>query len=288
MSTLWKPAQLLGLFTFCVIPAACTSAGSEDAGAESGPGSLALLSVERSGDGPGEPSRLTAAAKIARFRGIDADGLLKLLGADARELETCGAAGALEDGAMSPNAQVDLLSVGSLDVRVGSTHHALAPRLFPALATTAAGFFYAGSTELADASSGSEEFALSARGEAGLGRFEIAGVTPSEVRGLALAGVLVDAGAVLTARGGAELTWEPESGSDRIEIEIFSAGSSLSCAVRDDGQFRITAAQLAALEADESASLVARRVRIVPIEMTGVESAYVRVAATRSLSLQVK
>jgi hypothetical protein len=275
----------------CVIPAACTSAGSEDAGAESGPSSLALLSVERSGDGPGEPSRLTAAAKVARFRGIDADGLLKLLGADARELESCGAAGSLgglEEGAMSPNAQVDLLSVGALQVRVGSTSHALAPRLFPALATTAAGFFYAGSTELADASSGSEDFALSAHGEAGLGRFDVAGVTPSELRGLSLGGVAVDSGAVLTAQAGAELTWEPESGSDRIEIEIFSAGSSLSCAVRDDGQFRISPAQLALLEADDSASLVARRVRIVPIEMAGVESAYVRVAATRSLSLQVK
>jgi hypothetical protein len=285
MSTPWKMA-LLG--AFCVIPVGCTSAGSEDAGAESGSSSIALLSVERSGDGPGEPSHLTAAAKVARFRGIDTDGLLRLLGADARELETCGAGSALEEGAMSPNAQVDLLSVGAIQVRVGNASHAFAPRLFPALATTAAGFFYAGAAELADASSGNEEFALSALGEAGLGKFEVAGATPSEVRGLALGGVQVDGSAALHPGTGAELTWEPESGTDRIEIEIFAGGGSLSCAARDDGQFRITPAQLAALEADESASIVARRVRMVPLEMVGVESAYLRVAATRSLALQVK
>lgn len=289
MSTRLKLA-LLG--AFCVIPVGCTSAGSDDAGAESGSNSIALLSVERSGDGPGAPSHLTASAKVARFRGIDTDGLLRLLGADARELETCGTGSPLDEGAMSPHAQVDLLSVGAIQVRVGSANHDFAPRLFPALATTAAGFFYAGSAELADASSGNEEFALSAHGEAGLGKFEVAGATPSEVSGLALGGVLLDGASVLQRAqhpdGGAELTWEPESGTDRIEIEIFAGGGSLSCAVRDDGQFRLTPAQLAALEADESASIVARRVRMVPVDMAGVESAYLRVAATRSLALHVK
>ena len=285
MAAPWKTALVSA---FLVIPVACTSAGSEDAGAESGPGSLALLSVERSGDGAGDPSRLTALAKVARYRGIDADGLLHLLGADARELESCGAGSALDDSAIHANAHVDLLSVGQIELRVGSTRHAFAPRLFPALATTAAGWFYAGSAELADASSGAEDFDMSARGEAGLGKFEVAGSTPSEVRGLSLAGVPLDGETVLTPSAGAELTWEPEAGSDRIEIEIFAGGSSLSCAVRDDGQFRLTPAQLEALEADDSASLVARRVRIVPIEMQGVESAYARIAATRSLSLHVK
>ncbi|HEX6244020.1 MAG TPA: hypothetical protein VFZ61_24055, partial [Polyangiales bacterium] len=167
-----------------------------------------------------------------------------------------------------------------------------APRLFPALATTAAGWFYAGSAELTDADpsnhGGAEDFALSARGEAGLGRFDLSGTTPSEVRGLSLGGSALGADSVLASRAGVELTWEPESGSDRIEIDLFAGSSSLSCVLRDDGQFRIPAAQLEALEADESASLVVRRVRIVPVEMAGVESAYVRIAATRSLSLQVK
>jgi hypothetical protein len=285
MGAPWKTAFVSALF---VIPVACTSAGSEDAGAESSSGSLALLAVERSGDGSGEPTRLTALAKVARYRGIDADGLLRLLGADARELETCGAGSGLDDSVIHANAHVDLLSVGDIELRVGNTRQAFAPRLFPALAATAAGWFYAGSAELADASSGAEDFAMSARGEAGLGRFEVAGSTPSEVRGLALGGVPIDAETVLTHVAGAELTWEPEAGSDRIEIEIFAGGSSLSCALRDDGQFRLTAAQLEALEADDSASLIARRVRIAPIEMQGVESAYARIAATRSLSLHVR
>lgn len=244
--------------------------------------------MERTGDGANEPSHLAASAKVARFRGIDGDGLLKLLGAEARELETCGATSGLDEGALSATAQVDLLSVGPIQVKLGNSQHSFAPRLFPALATTAAGWFYAGSAELPGPSGGTEEFALSASGEGGLGKFEVTGATPSEVQGLAVFGVGLEDGARLSKANGLELSWQAEASSDRIELEIFSGGSSLSCAARDDGQFHISRAQLEALEPDDSASLVVRRVRIVPIDMAGVESAYVRVASTRSLSVHVE
>jgi hypothetical protein len=42
------------------------------------------------------------------------------------------------------------------------------------------------------------------------------------------------------------------------------------------------------LEADESAALIVRRVRTVPLEMVGVETAYARVAVTRSISVRVQ
>jgi hypothetical protein len=267
----------------------CTSAGSEDAGADPSQGSLALLSLERSVDGDADSARLAANAKVARFRGIGGDALLKVLGAEPRELESCGAAAALDDGALSPLAQVDLLSVGAIELSLAGTKHSLSPRLFPALATTAAGWFYAGAAELpGQAVTGDEPFALSAAGQGGLGKFALSGTTPSEVLGLESGGVAIQAGSVLLRNANLELTWESAGGADRIEFEIFAAGSTLSCAARDDGHFRIPSAQLRVLEADESAALIVRRVRTVALEMTGVESAYARVAVTRSTSLRVE
>lgn len=276
------------LWAFCVLPLGCTSTGSDDAGADPALSSLALIGLERSVNGDAEGASLAASAKVARFRGIDGDGLLKVLGAEPRELETCGTAAVLEDGTLGPQAQVDLLSVGAIEVSLADQHQSLAPRLFPALATTAAGWFYAGAAELpGPASAGDEPFVLSAAGQAGLGKFELRGTTPREVHGLASGGVPVQAGALLSRAEHVEFTWEPASNSDRIEIEIFAGGGTLSCAARDDGHFRIPRAQLRILEADESAALIVRRVRMVPVEMAGIESAYARLAVTRSVSLRV-
>lgn len=280
-----KPA-LLG--AFCVFSVSCTSAVSEDAGLDVGPSSLALLSVERSGEGNDAPARLTANAKVARFRGMDGEALLKLLGAETRDLESCGTASSIDDSAVSPHAQVELLSVGTIELHWAGAAHNFAPRLFPALATTASGWFYAGSAELSEGPEGGDEFALSAAGEAGLGKFRVRGSTPPEVKNVAVSGLPLENGVALSRERGVELTWQPESFGDRIEIEVFSAGSLLSCAARDDGQFRISRAQLSALEADDNALLVIRRVRILPVDMSGVESAYVRVAATTNAPIHVE
>lgn len=282
----------------------CTTADSEDAGAElaaNSQNSLALLSIEHSADPGSELPRVSAGAKVARFRGIDGEGLLKLLGAEPRDLETCGSAAGLDDRAVGAAAQVDLLSVGPISVRLGQRQHQLPPRLFPALATTAAGWFYAGVLEQREPSAGTEEFVLSAPGASahGLGKFELSGVSPSEVRGLSLATVLLSSlerpralfdspGAVLPRDADAELTWEPEGQGDRIEIEIFAGNGALACAARDDGQFSVPRARLKVLEADDNATLIVRRVRVFPVDMHGIESAYARVATARTLPLQIK
>lgn len=285
----WKPTLLMAC---CALPLGCTSAYTEDAGTElaSSQSSLALLTVERTSSLDADLPRLSASAKIARFRGIDGDALLKLLGAELRDLETCGVAPALEQ-AVGAAAQVDLLSVGAISVRVGDAQQSLAPRLFPALATTAAGWFYAGGLELPAPLSGvdgNEELSLSAAGEGGQGKFELLGSTPSDVHGLALSGVALGGEASLSRSEQAELTWEPEAAGDRIEVEIFSGGSALACAARDDGHFNLSRAHLRLLEADENASLVVRRVRVLPVEMAGIESAYARVATSRAFSLPIK
>jgi hypothetical protein len=289
MRAAWK----ISLFLASCPLFGCTTADSEDAGAElaaGSQGSLALFSIERSADPGSEFPRVAAGAKIARFRGIDGEGLLKLLGAEPRDLETCSTGTGLDERSVSASAQVDLLSVGPITLRVGEAQHRLPPRLFPALATTAAGWFYAAALELPAPSAENEEFALSAPGAGAhaLGKFELNGVSPGEVHGLAVAGVPLARGAALAREADAELTWEPEGQGDRIEIELFAGSGTLSCAARDDGQFSLPRARLKVLEADDNATLIVRRVRVAPLEMTGIDSAYARVATARTLSLQIK
>jgi hypothetical protein len=279
------------LFLASCILFGCTTPDSEDAGQElagANQGTLALISIERNADPGAELPRVSAGAKVARYRGIDGAGLLKLLGAEPRDLETCSGGGALEERSVGATAQVDLLSVGPISLRFAEGQHQLPPRLFPALATTAAGFFYAGSVELPAPSVDNEEFALSAPGAHGLGKFELSGASPTEVHGLSMAGAALERGASLPREADAELTWEAEGQGDRIEIEIFAGSGTLACAARDDGHFSLPRARLKAMDADDNATLIVRRVRVLPVDMAGIDTAYARVSTARTLPLQIK
>ncbi len=233
------------------------------------------------------PARLVAGAKVARYSGLDGSSVLKLLGADMRDGEGCSSTGRLDGLAIAPEARVELLSVGPLALRVGDVTHALSPQLFPDLATTASGWFYAGDTELPARAEG-DEYALAARGERGVGRFELAVGAPGEVQGLELGGVKIDGAASLTRARDVNLTWEPEDLNDRVEIEIYAGGEVLSCSARDDGQFVLPHAKLASLEQDAQAQLILRRVRVISTEMQGIETAYVRIATSRTLPVHVE
>ena len=284
------------LLFVCAVAAGCTSSGSEDAGAElgtgasssSGAGSLALVRLERLAPDETEPPRVVANARVARYTGVDASAVLKLLGADVRDGESCTLASRLDDFAMAPEARVELLSVGEIGLRMGELSHTLSPRLFPDLTPTASGWFYGTKAELPLPRSEGDEYVLSAQGEQGVGRFELSVAAPGEVSQVELGGTAVERDAVLARRGDVELTWEPEDMRDRLELEVVAAGAVLSCSVRDDGQFTLGQGKLASLEPDAHASLVLRRVRVVSTEMQGIDSAYVRLATTRTLPIRVE
>ncbi|MFT3927405.1 MAG: hypothetical protein QM778_33030 [Myxococcales bacterium] len=283
-------SRRLLLPALCAFVGACTDTRGEDAGAviDSREGSLALLQLERFTDSEVPLPRLVAGAKIARYRAIDGDALLRLLGADARDLDTCSASGGLGELDLGAEAQVELLSVGDITLRGGGAQSTLSPRLFPALATTASGWFYAGEAEATLPRAELDEYVLSAPGESGTGAFEVAVAAPGPVLGLSLAGLALEQTASLDRAAGVELTWDAEDAGDRIELELYTGGSLLACTVRDDGHFALTQAQLSALETDENASLVVRRVRVAPVDMHGITSAYARVASSRTLALQVR
>jgi hypothetical protein len=274
---------------------ACTQNGSEDAGTDIdlGSGSIGLLSVERFVDTESLP-RLVAGAKIARYHGIQGETLLGLLGAQPRELESCRVEGGLDQFALSADAHLELLSVGDITVRLGETVTTLSPKLFPALASTASGSFYAGDADIVAPRAELDEYLLSAHGEDGVGAFELSAAAPGELAGLAADGVKFEVSASPTARmaiarqHSLTLTWEPEDPRDRIEVELYAGGSVLSCACRDDGHFALSAEQLASIDADDNASMVVRRVRIVPVEVQGIDTAYARIATTSTLEAAVK
>jgi hypothetical protein len=277
----------------CAGTAGCTSRGTEDAGADLGAssaslgsasGSLAFVRLERLAHLEGSSPRLVANAKVARYSGIDGSAVLKLLGADVRDDESCALISRLDDFSVAPEARVELLAVGDIALRVGEHAHTLSPRLFPDLATTG-GWFYAGNTDLPAGGSELEEYLLTAQGARGIGRFETAVVAPSDVVGLEVAGLSLERDGALARASDVELTWEPEDMRNRVEFEIHAAGSVLSCVARDDGHFVLPQNKLATLDADADASLVVRRVTVIAADMQGIESAYVRIAATRTLPL---
>jgi hypothetical protein len=251
-------------------------------------GSLGLIQLERFTGSEAPLPRMVAAAKIARYKALGGDELLRLLGADTRDLETCGSATGLGELRLLPEARVELISVGDILLRGGSAESTLSPRLFPALATTASGWFYAGEAEVALPRAEHDEYIISAPGERGSGAFEVVVVPPGDVAGLAVGGVGAEQGVLLTRAEDAIITWESEDPGERVELELYAGGSVLSCALRDDGLLALSVAQLATLEPDDNASLVVRRVRVVPIDMQGIESAYVRTATTRAFPLQVR
>jgi len=270
--------------------AGCTNNASDDAGASlSGPvGSVSLLQIERFVDQDGASLRVVAGAKVARYRGLDGDTLLRLLGAQSVDVGTCELGGGLSTEPVSAETQVELLSVGDITLRNSTASTTLVPRLFPALSTTAEGWFYAADTELPAPRAELDEYTLRAAGELGTGAFEAVIAAPSEISELAVRGVALDAGASITRATDLALSWEADDPRDRIEIELLSAGSVLSCACRDTGRLTISAAQLAELEADEHATLIVRRVRGSSFDMQGIEASYARVATTRSASLSVR
>ncbi len=269
---------------------ACTTVNTDDAGAvPSGPiGSVSLLQLERFVDPDGVSSRVVVGAKVARYRGLDGDSLLRLLGARPIEIETCEFGGGLSTYPVSEDAQVELVSVGDIGLRNADVSTTLMPRLFPALSTTAAGWFYAADAELPAPRAELDEYTLRASGEDGVGAFEAVLPAPAVLAGVEIRGLALDAVAALLRNQDLALSWEAEDPRDRIEIELLSGGSVLSCASRDDGQLTIAASQLSTLEADENATLILRRVRGSSFDMQGVEASYARVATTRNAGIAIR
>jgi hypothetical protein len=282
-------AWALQLVATAALAVGCSQGVQEDAGVEaaSGIGSLALVHMERQAEAGSAQPRVTSSVKVARYRGIEGERLLRLLGAEARDLDTCHVVGGLDEAPLPATAQVELMSVGTIGLRVGEEAHELSPRLFPALATTAGGFFYADAFDT-QAGPDTTAYAIAAGGKGGIGRFALALTLPDAVGAVQLSGEPVVDVANLARGADVALQWDAAQGGDHLELELFVGGTMLACSLRDDGHFLLPREQLSALDADDNAAMVLRRVRIQPVDMQGIENAYVRLSSARTFTARVR
>jgi len=264
-------------------------------------GSVGVLHVERAELGRELEGRTTLQAAFARYEGIDGDSVLRLLGShEAAPLGACTVVdptGALPGSALPgavDEADVELVDVGALHVGVADTEARLTPRTFPDLASVLAGVFYAGDANLPAPSLAVDEYRFRADGSADVGAFDVIVPAPAAPSGVALLGAdgtyahLDGRLAEIAPSDQLTLLWDGEDPRDFVEIELTTAGQTLACLARDEGSFRIPAADVATLLEDAGARLTVRRVRLTPFDAAGMDVAFARVTASRAYPLSVR
>jgi hypothetical protein len=283
-----RPLRLLG-HALVLALAGCTA---EAAAVESETleGSVGVLHVERLADGlaPGDATGDTIlSAAFARYRGLEAGSVVGLLGSGAAaELESCAFVG--PDDGLAGSAEVELLDVGTIRVRVADTEANLVPRAFPDLASVIAGVFYAGDAQLAVPAADVDEYAFQAAGSAEVPAFDAVVPAPGEVAEVRVDGRSLAEAISLVREAGVEIVWSAGDPRDVVELEIRAGGDTLACAARDDGSFSVAPAALATLAADAGAALVVRRVRVSPVDVPGLDDAFARIAVTRAVDVDLR
>ncbi|MGF1469082.1 MAG: hypothetical protein ACFCGT_23395 [Sandaracinaceae bacterium] len=263
-------------------------------------GSVGVLHLERDHDPAGpELGRTLLRAAFARYEGVDGQEVMRILRTAAPAGPGDCAWDAAEDGvtdlvSAGSGADVELLDVGALRIRVAETEARLTPRTFPDLASVIAGVFYAGDAELAMPRAERDEYRIEAEGSADVGAFEVVVPAPAAPANLALVGEdgtsarLDEAGGRWTevSRTGAlTVLWDAEDLTDTVEVELTAQGVTLACTAMDEGSLVLDAELLAALPADFDASLTVRRVRTTPFDAPGLGTAYARVGAVGTFAL---
>ncbi len=273
--------------------AGCTAAGgADDAGAAAvaaRAGSFGVVRIERETEAEPELStpRAVLSAAFARYRDVDGRAVLGLLGGRAAEVETCRVSGADEGAFASPDAEVELLDLGDVEVRVAGTRTRMPSRTFPDLAGMVGGVFYGEDATLGAARADVDEYVVAAAGRE-LPGFEVVAVAPPGFAELEIDRVPAGERAVVDRSLGIELEWDAGDPRDRVEIDLIAGGQVIECVARDDGAFRVDASMLGWLGADEDGRALVRRVRTQPFDASGLDVAWVAVAASHSFAIDVR
>jgi len=274
--------------------AACTGAVDGAAGSDvaATSGSVGILRVQRTFDADPEVGARHAAlgAAFARYHGIAGTDVAQLLGGGAAlDTDACTTSVAGGDGLGAPEAEVELLDVGVIDVRLGAAGATLEPRTFPELGSVATGVFYAGDGAIVGPThDGDIDYVFRAAGSADVAGFEVAITPPGDLAEVRLDGALADLGPTVWRGRGLELTWAAGDVRDRVEIELRAGGDAVVCAARDDGAFRIDALVAQALGVAPDARVVVRRVRVQGFDAQGVDSAWARVSTERAFGVALE
>jgi hypothetical protein len=251
-------------------------------------GTVGVLEIDRRVEDEG--ALLTAA--FARYQGLAEQDVVTLVSSGARaDLDACTVVEG--DVRLPVEADVQLVDVGAIDVRlegVGTatqTSHLVA-RTFPDVANVMAGVFYAGEAQLPLPRAERDAYVVRASGGEDIGAFTVSVAAPAEVAVLVYGD---EAGRVARDRP-LDFSWTPGAAvhgmGDVIELELASRGGTIVCTAADDGAFRIEPAMLSQLAVDQDAELVVRRVRMHAFDAPGLDSAFARVAITRSSRVSIR
>lgn len=288
--------------------------GSTDPAPEAGPdarGSFAVLQVERvrfDGALPGERfAHFEIGGRVARFSGLDREDAAALIGfgeiSDPEEIDACGLPvpvlpGEELVGSVLERSEIELVDVGTIDVRAGDRSLSLEPQSFPGLLNLLQGAIYGSSEGEGIAWEPGAEWSFAARGASGIGPFEAITEAPDELVVLRVGGddptvvpPFVERAADLPVR------WEPgaESREDVVRIELvwtqLGTAMRLSCAAADDGGFVVPASALRQLPDPAlvaSPRLLVRRERRRTFGATGLDDGVVVVSLTESFDARVR
>jgi hypothetical protein len=269
------------------------ASGATEGGVSALEGTVGVLEIDRRVDDEG--ALLTAA--FARYHGLAESDVVSLVSSGARaELDTCTVVQG--DVPLPLEADVELVDVGAIDVHLayadaatalgGSTDSSrLVARTFPDVASVMAGVFYAGEAVLPLPQAERVSYVVRATGGRSVGAFQVSVAAPPEVD----VHVYGDATGAVARDRALDFSWVPAltaSAPDVVEIELASHGGTVVCSAADDGSFRVEPATLAHLGADSDAELVVRRVRTRAFGAAGLDSAFARIAITRTERIVVR
>lgn len=274
--------------------AACTTA-DEDPSVAMGAltGSFGVVQIERPGERELEElsgRRAVLNAVFARYAGLEGDEALELLGLGRMgpTLGECEIAGGSAELAPGPDAAVELLDVGRLQVRVADSRAELRPRTFPELGTLVAGAFYAEDAALAPTRADVDEYRLLASGGAAVDAFEAVVVGPAAPAAVTVDGFPAADLPAVARDAGLEVRWDAGDPRDHLSIQVLAGGQILECLARDEGDVRVDADLVSQLEADDDARLVLRRVRAQGFDAPGLDVAWADVASTVTFPIVVE
>lgn len=284
-------STLLAVLLFlggCAVDVGGTSDAPTEAGASALVGTVGVLEIDRRVDDEG--ALLTAA--FARYQGLAEQDVVTLVSSGARaDLDACTMVEG--DLGLPLDADVELVDVGAIDVRLEGAGAAtpssrLVARTFPDVASVMAGVFYAGEATLPLPQADRDAYVVRASGGRDVGSFRVAIAAPEEVAVL----VYGDEDGMVARDRPLDFSWVPGGARggapDVVELELASRAGTVICTAVDDGAFRIDPSLLSQLAVDQDAELVVRRVRVRAFDAEGLDSAFARVAITRSERVSIR
>jgi len=273
-----------------LVGAACTLS-PEDPEAPVGmhESTLGMIKLERAAPTTPEMAegRAMFEAAFARYRGLEGHQVVSLLGGRTVENGQCVLGSFEEEAFDSPDAQVELLDVGDIEIRVADSRSQVVPRMFPDLAGLVGGHIYAEDVDLGAARADQDEYFLQAGGGEAAG-FDLVAVAPVGFSQVHIDGYPSFEGAPLDRSLGVDVAWDAGDTLDEVEIDVIGGGEVVHCRGADDGAFHISPENLSELPSDEDARMVIRRVRWQLLDSVEFESAWLTLATSATLRVSLR